>query len=58
MKTYLGYIIFILLFHVTLAAEPVALVSKLRGSVRQKIFSAKKYRTKVQVIHPFIMKQN
>ena len=52
MKTYLGYIIFILLFHVSLAAEPVALVSKLRGSVRQKIFSAKKYRTKVQVNSP------
>ena len=52
MKTYLGYIIFILLFHVTLAAEPVALVSKLRGSVKQKIFSAKKYRTKVQVNSP------
>ena len=52
MKTYLGYIIFILLFHLSLAAEPVALVSKLRGSVRQKIFSAKKYRTKVQVNSP------
>ena len=52
MKTYLGYIIFILLFHVSLAAEPVALVSKLRGSVRQKIFSAKKYRTKIQVNSP------
>ena len=52
MKTYLGYIIFILLFHVSLAAEPVALVSKLRGSVRQKIFSAKKYQTKVQVNSP------
>ena len=52
MKTYLGYIIFILLFHVSLAAEPVALVSKLRGSVRQKIFSAKKYRTQVQVNSP------
>ena len=56
MKTYLGYIIFILLFHVSLAAEPVALVSKLRGSVRQKIFSAKKYRTKVQVNSPIFHK--
>ena len=52
MKTYLGYIIFILLIHVFLAAEPVALVSKLRGSVRQKIFSGKKYWTKVQVNSP------
>ena len=52
MKTNLGYIIFILLFHVSLAAEPVALVSKLRGSVRQNFFSAKKYRTKVQVNSP------
>ena len=52
MKTYLGHIIFILLFHVSLATEPVALASKLRGSVRQNFFSAKKYRTKVQVNSP------
>jgi hypothetical protein len=52
MKTYFNLLIFIFLYQLSWAAEPVALVSKLRGSVRQKIFSTKKYRTKVQVNSP------
>ena len=52
MKTYFNLLIFIFLYQLSLAAEPVALVSKLRGSVKQKFFSDKKYRTKVQVNSP------
>ena len=52
MKFYTYLLVFIFLHQLSWTAEPVALVSKLRGSVRQKIFSAKKYRTKVQVNSP------
>lgn len=52
MKTYFNLLIFIFLYQLSWASEPVAIISKLRGSVKQKIFSAKKYRTKVQVNSP------
>ena len=52
MKTYFNLLIFIFLYQLSWAAEPIALVSKLRGSVKQKFFSDKKYRTKVQVNSP------
>ena len=52
MKTYFKLLIFIFLYQLSWAAEPVALISKLRGSVKQKFFSDKKYRTKVQVNSP------
>ena len=52
MKFYTYLLVFIFLHQLSWTAEPVALVSKLRGSARQKIFSAKKYRTKVQVNSP------
>ena len=52
MKTYFNLLIFIFLYQLSWANEPVAIISKLRGSVKQKIFSAKKYRTKVQVNSP------
>ena len=48
MKTYFNLLIFIFLYQLSWAVEPIALVSKLRGSVKQKFFSDKKYRTKVQ----------
>ena len=52
MKKYFNLLIFIFLYQLSWANEPVAIISKLRGSVKQKIFSAKKYRTKVQVNSP------
>ena len=52
MKTYFNLLIFIFLYQLSWAVEPIALVSKLRGSVKQKFFSDKKYRTKVQVNSP------
>ena len=52
MKTYFNLLIFIFLYQLSWAVEPIALVSKLRGSVKQKLFSDKKYRTKVQVNSP------
>ena len=52
MKKYFNLLIFIFLYQLSWAAEPIALVSKLRGSVKQKFFSDKKYRTKVQVNSP------
>ena len=52
MKTYFNLLIFIFLYQLSWTAEPIALVSKLRGSVKQKFFSDKKYRTKVQVNSP------
>ena len=52
MKKYFNLLIFIFLYQLSWANEPVAIISKLRGSVKQKIFSTKKYRTKVQVNSP------
>ena len=52
MKTYFKLLIIIFLYQLSWAAKPVALISKLRGSVKQKLFSDKKYRTKVQVNSP------
>ena len=52
MKKYFNLLIFIFLYQLSWANEPVAIISKLRGSVKQKLFSAKKYRTKVQVNSP------
>ena len=52
MKFYTYFLVFIFLHQLSWTAEPVALVSKLRGSVKQKFFSDKKYRTKVQVNSP------
>ena len=52
MKTYFNLFIVIFLYQLSWATEPIALVSKLRGSVKQKFFSDKKYRTKVQVNSP------
>ena len=49
MKTYFNLLIFIFLYQLSWAVEPIALVSKLRGSVKQNIFPDKKYRSKVQI---------
>ena len=52
MKFYIYLLIFNFLHQLSWTAEPVALVSKLRGSVKHKMVSDKKYQFKTQVNSP------
>ena len=54
MKQYLFILLILSLQQLILATEPIALISKIRGTVKHKMFSDRKYQTKLTLDAPIL----
>ena len=54
MKQFLFILLILSLQQLILATEPIALISKIRGTVKHKMFSDRKYQTKLKLDAPIL----